>query len=196
MAERLGRVDELGRVVRASIAATLAAHPDRREPIFVNVHPHELRGGGLNRPDEPLLPWASRIIIEITERAQLGQAAEVKATISALRERGFRLAVDDVGEGYAGLSWLIAVAPDVIKIDMSLVRGIEGSAMKRDVVAALVNLGRRSNAFIVAEGVETEDEARTVADLGCDLMQGYHFSRPGPPFPTVRHLRPVHRAKP
>jgi EAL domain-containing protein (putative c-di-GMP-specific phosphodiesterase class I) len=185
VAEALGRLEELGRAARRAISEVLAMHPERREPIFVNIHPSEFRAEHLGRDDEPLLPWASRIILEVTERAQLGSATEVADTLRLLRNKGFRFALDDLGEGYAGLSWLVKLAPDVTKIDMSLIRGIESDPLKRDAVASLVNICRRARAFVVAEGVETAEEARTLRDLGCELLQGYYFARPGAPFPEV-----------
>lgn len=187
VAEALGRVEELGRAARRSIAQVLTSRPDRTEPIFVNIHPLEFRSDHLGRDDEPLRPWASRIVLEVTERAQLGSGVEVVDTLRVLRDQGFRFAIDDLGEGYAGLSWLVRLAPDVTKIDMSLIRGIEADPLKRDAVASLVNICRRARAFVVAEGVETAAEARTLRDLGCDLLQGYFFARPGVPFPEV-HL--------
>jgi EAL domain-containing protein (putative c-di-GMP-specific phosphodiesterase class I) len=184
--EALGRVADLGRAVRRSIAATLAEQPERFELIFVNLHPMELRADILLRDDEPLLPFASRIVFEVTERAQLTSAQALAETLRALRAVGYRVALDDLGEGYAGLSWLVKLTPDIAKLDMSLVRDIQGSRMKRELVGSLVSVCRRARTLVVAEGVETPAEAETLRDLGCDLLQGYHFARPGPPFPDVR----------
>jgi hypothetical protein len=184
--EALGRVADLGRAVRRSIAATLAEQPERFELIFVNLHPMELRADILLRDDEPLLPFASRIVFEVTQRAQLTSAQALAETLRALRAVGYRVALDDLGEGYAGLSWLVKLTPDIAKLDMSLVRDIQGSRMKRELVGSLVSVCRRARTLVVAEGVETPAEAETLRDLGCDLLQGYHFARPGPPFPDVR----------
>ena len=86
---------------------------------------------------------------------------------------------------------LIKLRPDIAKLDMSLVRDIDGSALKRELVSSLVGVGRRARTVIVAEGVETEAEAQVLTDLGCDLLQGYHFARPGLPFPKVQPLIPA-----
>jgi EAL domain-containing protein (putative c-di-GMP-specific phosphodiesterase class I) len=146
----------------------------------------ELRADILLRDDEPLIPFASRIVFEVTERAQLTSAQALAETLRALRAVGYRVALDDLGEGYAGLSWLVKLTPDIAKLDMSLVRDIQGSRMKRELVGSLVSVCRRARTLVVAEGVETPAEAETLRDLGCDLLQGYHFARPGPPFPDVR----------
>ena len=184
-AEALGRVAELGRAVRRSIAGTLMEHRERFEPIFVNLHPLELRSDILMCEDEPLLPFASRIVFEVTERAQLSSTQDLAETCRILRTAGYRVALDDLGEGYAGLSWLVKLTPDVVKLDMSLVRDIQDSRIKRELVGAVVNVCRRARTLVVAEGVETAAEGEVLRDLGCELLQGYHFARPGPPFPVV-----------
>ncbi len=73
-----------------------------------------------------------------------------------------------------------------MKIDVSLVRNVHRMPLKQDIVAALVDISRRSGIIVVAEGIETVDERDTLADLGCDLLQGYLFAKPGPPFPVPR----------
>ena len=167
------------------MAATLRDRPQCYEPIFVNLHPSELRADVLLASDEPLLPFASRIVLEVTERAQLDVRNDLNVTLQLLRTAGYRIALDDLGEGYAGLSWLVKLTPDIAKLDMSLIRDLHKSRIKRELVASLVGVCRRARTTIVAEGVETADEANVLLDLGCDLMQGYYFARPGPPFPVV-----------
>lgn len=189
-AEALGRIPELGLAVRDRVATTLLQNPQCTEPIFVNLHPSELQSD-LAAASEPLLPFASRVVLEVTERDQIGSEESLHDTLRALRSVGYQLALDDLGEGYAGLSWLIKLRPDIAKLDMSLVRDIDKSALKRELVSSLVGVGRRARTVIVAEGVETEAEAQVLTDLGCDLLQGYHFARPGLPFPKVQPLIPA-----
>ena len=178
-AEALDRSHELGRRVRRAIAQTLAEHPSRTESIFVNLEPSELRATILCSPGEPLLSFASRIVWEVTERASLSGGGDVLAEVAALRAAGYRVAIDDLGEGYAGLSWLVQVRPDVAKIDMSLVRNADQLRLKREIIASLVRVCRRNGIVVVAEGVETEAEAEVMADIGCDLLQGYLLGKPG-----------------
>ena len=102
-----------------------------------------------------------------------------------LQDVGYRIALDDLGEGYAGLSWLVKLTPDIAKLDMSLVRDIDKSRLKRELVASMVGVCRRARTVIVAEGIETAEEAAVLRDLGCDLLQGYHFAKPGLAFPEV-----------
>ncbi|TAN40122.1 MAG: response regulator [Nitrospirae bacterium] len=185
-AELLGRVNDIGRVVRARVAATMLEHPGCLDAIFVNLHPSELRADLLAEVAEPLLPLARRVVLEVTERASLEGGPKLDEDLRILREHGFRIAVDDLGEGYAGLASLITLRPDVVKIDMSLVRDVHRAPLKRDIIAALVAMARRSPITVLAEGVETVDERATLIDLGCELLQGYLFAKPGPPFPAVQ----------
>jgi EAL domain-containing protein (putative c-di-GMP-specific phosphodiesterase class I) len=182
----LGRVHDVGRAVRASVAATMQEHRDRLEAIFVNIHPSELRADFLAEVSDPLVTLAHRVVLEVSERVSLEAGVQLDDELLRIRDLGYRLAVDDLGEGYAGLSSLVNLRPDIAKIDTSLVRDVDRAPLKRDIVAALVDMARRSGIIVVAEGVETVDERDTLVDLGCDLLQGYLFAEPGPPFPIVR----------
>ena len=94
------------------------------------------------------------------------------------RQRGLRFALDDAGAGYAGLATLAVVAPEFIKIDMSLVRGCDTDRLKRGIIASLVHLSQLSGSEVIAEGVETQAELDVVANLGVRMIQGYVFARP------------------
>ena len=125
---------------------------------------------------------AHQVTLELTERTSLHGAADLRARLDALRSMGFRLAVDDLGAGYAGLSSLAIVAPEVVKIDMSLVRDVDKSASKQEVIRSMTRLASDLGMELIVEGVETAGERDVLASLGCDLMQGYFFARPGPGF--------------
>jgi len=182
-AEVLSRVQDVGRAVRARVAATLAQDGERVDAVFVNLHPSEFRGDVLARDGDPLLPLARRVVLEVTERAALERGATLDEARRAARACGYRLAVDDLGEGYAGLATLAALEPDFAKIDMSLVRGVDRAPLKQDIIAAIVHMARKSGIVLVAEGVETAAEQATLTRLEVDLLQGYHLGRPGP-YPT------------
>ncbi len=188
-AETLGQTEVLGHTVRRAIARAMTDHPGRTESLFVNLHPSELRSSLLCDADEPLLDHASRVVLEVTERASLSMGPQLDADVAALRAGGYRVAIDDLGEGYAGLSWLAHLRPDIAKVDMSLVRDVHRSPLKREIVGSLINVCRRAGITALAEGVETRDEAELLTELGCDLLQGYYFARPGAPFPSVRPPR-------
>lgn len=180
-AERLGATRRLGRAVRA-FAAQRRAQVDHDWALFVNLHPHELLDPELTDPTSLLVSMASRVVLEITERAPLSSLEEVRERCVELRRLGFRIAVDDLGAGYAGLTSFAVLDPDIVKVDMNLVRGIEGSAVKRRLVSSVVSLCREMEMLLVAEGVETTAERDVLAGMGCDLFQGYLFARPASSF--------------
>jgi EAL domain-containing protein (putative c-di-GMP-specific phosphodiesterase class I)/CheY-like chemotaxis protein len=175
-AERLDRIHQLGRTIRASASGCLANNADT--VLFVNLHTRDLTDESLFDPEGPLSPFASRIVLEITERAQLEQVPDVRSRILRLRALGFRIAVDDLGAGYSGLTSFATLEPEVVKLDMSLVRDVDKSPKKRKLIAAMVTVCRDLDTLVVAEGVETAAERDTLVELGCDLFQGYFFGRP------------------
>lgn len=176
VAERLGRVPELGRAVRQAAAATLATAPTGTR-LFVNLHPLELTDEELFTDANPLAPVASQIVLELTERARLETLTDAPARIAMLRAMGFRFAIDDLGAGYAGLASLAVIEPEVVKLDMGLVRDIATNPTKRRIVAATARLCRELGSQVVAEGVETAEERAYLVDH-VDLLQGYLFGRP------------------
>jgi EAL domain-containing protein (putative c-di-GMP-specific phosphodiesterase class I) len=186
-AERLGRVAELGGVIRARAAeAFKRAAPDLL--LFVNVHSRDLLDSGLYSPSAPLSQIADRVVLEITERAAFDDVSDVRASVSALRLLGFRIAIDDLGAGYAGLSSFAALEPDIVKLDMSLVRNVHQSSIRQRVVRSMTSLCRDMGMSVVAEGIEVPEERDAVHGFGCSLLQGYLFARPGPGFPVPSHV--------
>jgi EAL domain-containing protein (putative c-di-GMP-specific phosphodiesterase class I) len=104
-----------------------------------------------------------------------------------LRDFGFRVAIDDLGAGYAGLASFSQLDPEFVKLDMSLVRGIDNSVRKRSVVRAMTRLcSKELGIQVVSEGVETTDERDVLQAEGCELLQGYLFAKPDRGFPTPR----------
>jgi EAL domain-containing protein (putative c-di-GMP-specific phosphodiesterase class I) len=125
------------------------------------------------------------VVFEITERATLDSISDLPRRMARLRSLGYRIALDDLGAGYSGLSSFTQLEPDVVKVDMSLIRGIEGSAMKQKLVGSVVTLCAELGILIIAEGIETPGERDALVTLGGDLCQGYLFARPGPGFPEA-----------
>ena len=176
-ASRLGRLPELGRRARSCTAKEVEnAPPD--VSIFVNVHASDLTDDELTFPNAPLSKIASRVTLEVTERTSLHDAGDLRPRLDALRALGFRLAVDDLGAGYAGLSSLALVDPEVVKIDMSLVRDVDKNAAKQEVIRSMAHLAAELEMELIVEGVETASERDTLVTLDCDLMQGFLFARP------------------
>ena len=105
--------------------------------------------------------------------------------LAVLRKLGYALAVDDLGAGYAGLSAFTMIRPEVAKIDMSLVRGVDADPTKQRLIQAMVGVCSEMGISVVMEGVETREERDTLLSLGSDLLQGYLFAKPGSPPPRV-----------
>jgi EAL domain-containing protein (putative c-di-GMP-specific phosphodiesterase class I)/ActR/RegA family two-component response regulator len=185
-AERLGRLDDLGRRVRTLAPEPMSALSDAL--LFVNLHPADLLDEQLFAADSPLARMAPRVVLELTERAALDEVANVRDRLARLRKLGFRLALDDLGAGYAGLTSFATMEPEIIKFDMTLVRGIDANPVKRTVVEKMTALAHELKVGVVAEGVETVAERDVLVAIGCDLLQGYLFGKPGRAFPELSRL--------
>jgi EAL domain-containing protein (putative c-di-GMP-specific phosphodiesterase class I)/CheY-like chemotaxis protein len=184
-AERLGHLHKLGRRLRAMVAEGVESAPEAGQ-VFVNIHGYDLEDESLLSPDSPLSRIAGRVVLEVTERASVNEIKDLAARIQRLRDLGFRIAVDDLGAGYAGLTSFAQLRPDIVKIDMSLVRDVDKEPTKERLVRSLTDLCREMKILAVCEGVETQAELQTLLRVGCDFFQGYFFARPGKPFPTVK----------
>jgi EAL domain-containing protein (putative c-di-GMP-specific phosphodiesterase class I) len=177
-AERLGRVQELGQRVRDAIAETAALAPPGAV-LCVNLHALDLTADHLYAPDAPLSRVAERVVLELTERAALYRVDHLPARISKLRELGYRIALDDLGASHAGLSSFRQLDPDIVKLDMSLVRDVDSSSAKASLIKSMITLCTQELGMrVVCEGVETERERDTLQSVGADLQQGYLFGMP------------------
>ncbi|HEY3595010.1 MAG TPA: EAL domain-containing protein [Polyangiaceae bacterium] len=181
-AERLDRLDQLGRKVRSSAPAPMMSKPEAG-CLFVNLHTYDLLDPALTSPDSPLAKIAARVVLEITERASLQDIQDVRERVAVLRRMGFRIAIDDLGAGYAGLTSFAALEPEIVKLDMSLIRDVHLMRTKQKLISSMTSLCKEMGMMVVAEGVESVEERDTLIDLGCDLLQGYLFAQPAPAFP-------------
>jgi len=120
----------------------------------------------------------SKIVFEVIESEKVEKFDHITNIINFYRSRGFRVALDDVGSGYSSLNRLVQLNPDVIKIDMELVRNIDKNPVKRAVVGSIVQIATEIGAKTLAEGIETRDEFNIVKTLGVNLAQGYLFGKP------------------
>ena len=179
----LNRQRELGGAVRGRLGADLSTI---QGDLFVNVEPPDLLDAGLYDPRSPLCQNSERVVLEITERASLSFVPEVRRRVFKLRDLGFRIAADDIGADYSGLTNLAVLQPDVVKIDMNLVRNVDREPTRRKVIASLAELCAEMGSVVVAEGVETADERDALVALGCDLLQGHLFARAAGRPPAVR----------
>lgn len=176
-AEKLCRLTDLGRAIRKRVASQIKAAPTD-VLMFVNLHARDLEDPDLLDRSSPLAQVAHRVVLEVTERTALEEVSDIAARVERLREMGFRLAVDDLGAGYAGLASFASIEPDVVKLDMALVRGVDVSPLKQSVVRSVVGLAEELGIDVISEGIELPAERDTLALLGCHLFQGYLFGKP------------------
>lgn len=179
-AERMDRLPDLGRRIRQ--CALGAVPEDQSWSLFLNLHPRDLADDTLL--DDVLRHSAMipRLVLEVTERASLDSIPEAQSRIAMLRAIGCRIAIDDLGAGYAGLSSFVQLEPDVVKLDMSLVRDADKSSVKQRLIRSLTDVCQDLGYAVVGEGVETLEERDLLLDVGCDLLQGFRFGHPEPPF--------------
>jgi EAL domain-containing protein (putative c-di-GMP-specific phosphodiesterase class I) len=149
----------------------------------VNLHTHDLLDDDLYRKDAPLTKLADRVVLEITERAAIDDVSDVRVRVANLRRMGFRIAIDDLGAGYAGLSSFAALEPEIVKLDMSLVRNVHESPIRQRLIGSMTSLCVDMGMQVIAEGIETAAECATVCSFGCNLLQGHLFAKAGQPFP-------------
>jgi EAL domain-containing protein (putative c-di-GMP-specific phosphodiesterase class I) len=144
--------------------------------ISVNASPDVILSGLL----DPVLTSTdpSRVILEITEHAAVADYDRLLEVLAPLRALGLRISVDDAGAGYASLRHILALEPDILKLDTSLTRGIDHDVKRRALASALIAFAREINTKITAEGIETAEELGTLSDLGVTHVQGFYLARP------------------
>jgi len=120
-----------------------------------------------------------RLIFEVTEGEKVVDRAHLRGILEEYRRHNFRSAIDDFGAGYAGLNLLAEFQPDIIKIDLELIRDIDAKPVGQKIVSAMVGLCRDLAIEVIAEGIETRAELEVLQAMGIDLFQGYLFARPG-----------------
>ena len=186
IAEEMGLIGDISLWVMDRACAQLAQW--RREgfsdlTVSLNLSAHDFERGDiisavsdcLRRHDVP----ASRLELEITESMMIHDAARVALKVQQLREVGVGIAIDDFGTGYSALAYLQKFPVSTLKIDRSFVRDIDGPTTN-PVISAIAGIARGFGLQLVAEGVERPEQAETLKALGCDVMQGFYYSRPVP----------------
>jgi len=188
LADVVGRTADLEHAIWAH-AAKLVEQLPSRVSLFVNVEASSLDDPNLFDADSPLSAVSNRVVLELTEHGHLHDLETAKARLSALRERGFRVAIDDFGAGQSGLNSVAALAPDVVKFDMGLIQGIETDPAKVRIVKSMCAACEELGISTICEGVETREQLEF---LECSqYLQGYLFARPDRPFPRVVWPEPV-----
>lgn len=181
-AERCGLTMELETLCLKNAARSWSGQGTPQK-LFVNISPAKLMPGQF---DENLLNETlhanglveSDVVIELSERYPTAEPDELLKTLSMLRQRGFLIAIDDLGSGYSGLKLWSELRPDFVKIDRHFIRDIQDDLIKREFLRSVVELADRLGCRLIAEGVETEAELNVISSMGIELVQGFLFGRP------------------
>ena len=190
IAERADHVAHLSRHIAEAALAAAEAWPSHLR-LSLNVTPADLASKGFARDFAALVSATriepDRITLEITEQVLLGDLDQAAPTIAALRGAGMRIALDDFGGGFCNFRYLKLLELDTIKLDRSMIEGIECDPRDRAVLKAIVALARALDLSVVAEGVETEEQAAIAREEGCAIFQGYLGSPPLTPGAFLDH---------
>ncbi len=171
---------------RKALEGVPALEPDQF--LFLNIEPDSAHDPQLTGPQfldglkaAGLSP--RQVVLELTEHSAVRDFVSFRRTLDQFRALGFHLALDDVGSGYAGLQAIAEIAPDFIKADMNLVRGLHTSSIKRELIDTMQRFSESTGITLVAEGVESSEELAALVDVGVRCAQGFLFARPGAPAP-------------
>ena len=172
-----------------------AAAQGIKENVFINFNPTSVYDpvyclrSTMKAIEESGLP-AERIVFEVTESEEVRDGTHLKNILDYYRRGGFRVALDDLGSGYASLNLMTELRPDFVKLDIGLIKDVDHDPYKASITEKLIELAHELEVTVVAEGVETEEQWRWLADHGADYAQGYLFARPAspPPYPARQLL--------
>lgn len=187
VAERAGLIEHLGRVVMREVFSTVKRWklqgilPGR---VAINLSPEQFGNPKLIDYMEKLLRSTeldpSCITFELTESAVMSDSDHTLQMLNAIKKLGFSLSIDDFGTGYSSLSYLARFPLDELKIDRAFISDIDTLPKQVTVIENIINLGKSLNLTVVAEGVETQQQATLLSNLNCNSIQGFHFYRPQP----------------
>ena len=180
VAEEANMLWELSRLLRRRAVEGMINELGEDQFLFLNIDPHDFDDPTFRNlnPADLGISDPGKVVLEITERTAIKDYPRFQEYLAAFREQGFRFAVDDAGSGYAGLGSIANLAPDYIKLDISLISNIDTNFLKQNLVETMVQFAEGQNAKVIAEGVERREEFETVKALGVHLTQGFLFHRP------------------
>lgn len=152
-----------------------------QKQLFLNCTPYFIESGRLNKDFlNQLNIDLKNVVLEITERTAIQKQGVFLERLHELKELGMKIAVDDVGSGFASLDTVVEIRPDIVKIDRRLIHNLHQDELRYHIVQAVVSFCKKSKIMVVAEGVEEEEELEAVRELGVDAVQGYLLGKPDP----------------
>jgi EAL domain-containing protein (putative c-di-GMP-specific phosphodiesterase class I) len=180
-ADRIGWRGPLEQTIYQRISSACAELPEGAL-LFVNIHPHDATDGLLVGSKAPLEPIARHVVLEVSEHVTTAQLDALAKSAAKLRGAGYRIAVDDLGTGPAGLAAFTLLSPEFAKLDRTIFAGLDSDPARGKMVRAMYALCRELDVPLIAEGVETAGERAALAALGADLAQGNIFGKPSAGF--------------
>ena len=190
LASREDKLWELEKLCRKKALDSAASKPESAM-IFLNVdaniiHDDEFEAGfTAERLSECGIP-AHNIIFEITEKTAIADMEVFLSSVRHYQRQHFKIAIDDFGSGYSGLNRVCSISPEYLKLDMNLIRGIDKDSVKKSAVASTADFCKQAGIKVIAEGIETEEELKTLIKLGIPYGQGYYLARPTPSFAQLK----------
>ncbi|HAR44975.1 MAG: hypothetical protein A2X56_02670 [Nitrospirae bacterium GWC2_57_13] len=180
---------ELDRLCRRKAFQNAKGLPSGHK-LFINCLPSvvldpEFRDDYLKSLLDELQVNPFNIVFEITEREAIENYELFNKAVKYYTDLGFAIAVDDTGAGFSSLETVVELKPQFIKLDISLVRGIERNLLKQELMKAILSLSTQMQSMVIAEGIETEQELEALKKIGITIGQGFLFARPGPAFPHI-----------
>ncbi|KEO82114.1 GGDEF domain-containing protein [Tumebacillus flagellatus] len=188
-AEETGELYALEKICRERAIERAQELPDGAK-LFLNINPRTMDDPQFTKGETKRLLQLyglspADVVFEITERHSIRDYAAFRKTLEHYRQQGYLIAVDDAGAGYSSLQSIVELCPDFIKMDMSLVRDVHNDPVKQALLEAFVTLAGKIRCKIIAEGIEREEEVKTLLALGIDYGQGFLLGRPGVAFASA-----------
>lgn len=182
VARQMGKLFELEKIVLEKTFKQISEN-ESSQTVFINFTPVTLGNPLFIEEIEAMLikykgVSPEKVVLEVTEQDPIIQQSDFNKNILVLRKLGFRFAVDDTGIGYSSLSSIIEIMPEIIKIDRSVIQNIDSNTLKESMLKGLLLIAKESGAVVVAEGIESKDEAMVLSRHNVDLAQGYFYARP------------------
>lgn len=182
LADKMNKSWELETLCRKK-ALKNAKNIDGQKKLFLNVNPNiihdvEFRNGFTKSRLEKYGLIFNNIVFEITERSAILNTETFLETISHYKRQNYGIAIDDVGSGFSGLNTINEIKPDIIKLDMNLTRNIDKDEIKQHLCKAMIDFGKNTGIKLIVEGIETEEELKTLINLDVEFGQGYFLGTP------------------